>query len=72
MKKLCLLLVLFLALSSTVPVYAFEIEDEPERDEPVERYSYTISTDEYFNVYRLTHIAISITIIDNTECFQRS
>jgi hypothetical protein len=50
MKKLCLLIALILMIGSAVPVYAYEIEDDPEPDEPVEPYSYVLSTDASFNV----------------------
>ncbi|MBR6922529.1 MAG: hypothetical protein IKH51_10065 [Clostridia bacterium] len=49
MKKLCLLLALILILGCAVPAYAYEIE-EPEPEEPVEPYSYTENTIEYFSV----------------------
>ena len=49
MKKLCFLLALILMLGYATSAYAYEIE-EPEPDEPVEPYSYTISTDESFHV----------------------
>lgn len=49
MKKLCLLLALILILGCAVPAYAYEIE-EPEPEEPIEPYSYTENTIEYFSV----------------------
>lgn len=49
MKKLCLLLALILMLGCAVPAYAYEIE-EPEPEEPIEPYSYTENTIEYFSV----------------------
>ena len=49
MKKLCILLTFILILCCATPAYAYEIE-EPEPVEPVEPYTYTLSTDEYFNI----------------------
>ena len=49
MKKLCLLLAFIFILGCAVPAYAYEIE-EPEPEEPVEPYSYTMSTYESFHV----------------------
>ena len=41
MKRLCLLLALIFVLGYAVPAYAYDIEDEPVPDEPVEPYTYT-------------------------------
>lgn len=49
MKKLCLLFALIFTLICTVPTYAYEIE-EPEPEDPVEPYVYTMSTNESFHV----------------------
>ena len=50
MKKLCLLLALILILGCAVPAYAYNIEEEPVPDDPVEPYSYTDRTNEVLTV----------------------
>lgn len=50
MKKLCLLLALILMLGSAVPAYAYDIEEEPVPDDPVEPYSYTDRTNEVLTI----------------------
>lgn len=65
MKKLCLLFALILMLGCAVPAYAYEIE-EPEPEEPVEPYSYTMSTYESFHI--VDDIAyVSATYIGNSK-----
>ena len=50
MKRLCLLLALIFAFGCAVPAYAYDIEEEPVPDDPVEPYSYTDRTNEVLTV----------------------